>query len=431
MAPADNDHGESLMPNDEKGGPAGLAADPGKPKPGKPNHGGGGKAVGRALAIFLALGLAWLAYWFFFMRPYVTTDDAYVTGNQIRLSPRTSGTVAEILFDNTDSVSAGDVVVRLDPTDAAIALGKARESLAQAVRQLASQKAERERLAVLVTAREGDLALIEGEYKRRLNLRTGSSVTAEELERYRQQSAIAQANLDAARHELAAKELLVGQSPVLEHPQVSLAAHQLREAWLALGRCRIKSPASGSVARRTVQVGSHVTPATNLMAIVPLGDVWVEANFKESQLGKIRPGHGATVTADMYGGSVAYRGTVQGLSAGTGGVFSLLPAENATGNWIKVVQRVPVRILLDREDLAKNPLLLGLSLRVEVNVSEPPGPAPADPALASMSSRGTDDEGLGELERLIDAIVAENLGHRPAPTENRPAETPAAGANTP
>jgi membrane fusion protein (multidrug efflux system) len=368
---------------------------------------GGGQAIKKALSVFLVLGLLRLTYWFFFSRPYVSTDDAYVIGNQIRLSPRTSGSVSEILYDNTDPVEAGETLVRLDPTDASVALQKAREELAQAVRQLTSQKSDLERLKAIIEAREGDLALNESEYERRRNLRTGSSVTAEELERYRQQALVARANLDAARHELATKELLVGDFAIKDHPQVKLAIHKLKEAWLALSRCEVKSPASGQVARRTVQVGSYVTPATNLMAIVPLKEVWVEANFKESQLGKIKPGHNVTVSADMYGGSASYRGVVLGLSAGTGSVFSLLPAENATGNWIKVVQRVPVKILLNKEDLDKNPLLLGLSLKVKVKVSESPGETPKEGPIESLKA-GEPDEGLDLLESLIESVIAEN-----------------------
>ncbi|MDR0620478.1 MAG: efflux RND transporter periplasmic adaptor subunit [Deltaproteobacteria bacterium] len=429
------------MPKDAIPSAADLKASPDAPlapgggKPGanqagadKPGAGktGGGKAVGRALAVFLVLGLAWLAYWFVYLRPYVSTDDAYVVGNQIRLSPRTSGTISGILFDNTQAVGAGEVVVNLDPTDAELALRKAREDLAVAVRQIASQKSELGRLAAVVTAREGDLALIEGEYQRRKNLKAGSSVTAEEVERYRQQTEVARANLEAAKRGLETQEVLVGGTEIPDHPQVRLALHGLKEAWLALGRCQVRSPAAGLVARRTAQVGSYVTPATNLMAIVPLGDVWVEANFKESQLGQIRPGHRALITADMYGGSVTYRGTVLGFSPGTGSVFSLLPAENATGNWIKVVQRVPVKILLDPADLADNPLLLGLSLRVRVNVSEAPGPVPREPELASLRA-AEPDEGLEALEAAIQTIMAENL----SPTGAAPAGAGQAGSGQP
>jgi membrane fusion protein (multidrug efflux system) len=364
--------------------------------------------MGRAISFFVILGLAWLVYWFIFQRPYVSTDDAYVVGNQIRLSSKTNGTVAEILFDNTQEVKAGEVLVKLSTTDADLALKKAQEELAQAVRQLSSQKSELERLEVLIKARQGDLALVENEYNRRKNLKTGSSVTAEEVERYRQQTMVAQANLEAAQYELEAKELLVGRFEVKDHPQVRLAVHKLKEAWLALRRCEIKSPAAGQVARRTVQVGAYVTPSTNLMAVVPLDQVWVEANFKESQLGRIKPGHEVIISSDMYGGSASYRGRVLGLSAGTGSVFSLLPAENATGNWIKVVQRVPVKILLVKEDLDKNPLLLGLSLKVRVKINDSPGPAPSDPSLSSMKAFEADQD-LAGLEDLIQTIMMENL----------------------
>ncbi|MDR3135659.1 MAG: efflux RND transporter periplasmic adaptor subunit [Deltaproteobacteria bacterium] len=396
------------MTNDEDAKLPELKATPGQAKPS-----GGGKAVGRALLVFLALGLAWLAYWHAFQRPYVSTDDAYVVGNQVRLSPKASGIVSEILFDNTYLVQAGQPVVILDTTDAAVALEKATEELAQTVRQLNSQKSELGRLEALEKAREVDVTLADSEYKRRLNLRAGTSVTAEELERYRQQLEAAQATLEAARHELAAKELLVGRQDIRENPQVKLATHKLREAWLYLGRCQVRSPVSGQIARRTAQVGSYVTPGSNLMAIVPLSEVWVDANFKESQLGRIKPGHQAIVTSDMYGSSVEYRGVVLGLSAGTGSVFSLLPAENATGNWIKVVQRVPVKILLNQEDLEKNPLLLGLSLKVRVKVGNSPGPVPVVPTVPSLRAY-QDDTGQDRLERLIEDTIAANSGPRPS-----------------
>jgi membrane fusion protein (multidrug efflux system) len=381
---------------------ADLKADPITQKPK-----GGGQALGKALMVFLVIGLVWFAYWYVYQRPFVSTDDAYVIGNQIRLSPRTSGTVSEILFDSTDLVQAGDVLLTLDPTDASLALDKAREELGQVVRQISSQKAERERLKNLVTAREGDLSLIESEYNRRLNLKKGSSITAEEVERYRQQSVVARANLEAARQELLAKELLVGNIEIKDHPQVKLAIHRLKETWLTLNRCRIISPVGGQIARRTVQVGTYINPGANLMTIVPLKEVWVEANFKETQLGQIRPGHKVVIYADMYGSSVEYRGVVLGLSAGSGSVFSLLPPENATGNWIKVVQRVPVKIILNQEDLAKNPLLLGLSLRVEVKIDEAPGQVP-DLGLSPSFKSFEPDDGLDELNRLVESVIKDN-----------------------
>jgi membrane fusion protein (multidrug efflux system) len=384
-----------------------MAIDELKAPQGQSQRAEGGRALAKAAAVFIALGLLWLAYWLVFQRPFISTDDAYAAGNQIRVSPRISGTVLEILADNTALVEAGQVLARLDPTDAALALEVAKADLAQAARQIHSQRAERDRLEALVTAREGDLALIEGDYKRRRNLRPGTSVTAEEVERYRQQFLVATANLEAAKNELLAKDRLLGQGSLRDHPQIILASQRLKEASLELSRCQVRSPAAGQVARRTAQAGSSVSPSTNLMAVVPLDEIWVEANFKESQLGKIRPGHKAVISSDMYGGSVTYQGRVMGLSAGTGSAFSLLPAENATGNWIKVVQRVPVKILVDAGDLAKNPLLLGLSLKVEINVAEEPGQPPGQEPAPSLRALLDGGDAL-ELEELIESIITEH-----------------------
>jgi membrane fusion protein (multidrug efflux system) len=359
------------------------------------------------LTVFIVIGCLWAGYWFVRLRPLESTDDAYVAGNQIRVYARTSGRVLEILTDDTRIVEAGDLLVRLDPTDAFLALDQAKSSLASALREILSLSAQRDRLKALIEVKEAELRLSETEYKRRQNLRTGTSVTAEELERYRNQVGMAQANLKAARLEFEAMQRQLGTGPLLEHPQVALNISRLKEAFLDLKRCRITSPSAGRVARRTVQIGGEITPATPLMAIVPIDQVWVEANFKEIQLGRLRPGHKALVKADMYGRKAQYRGEVIGLAAGTGNAFSLLPAENATGNWIKVVQRVPVRIALNREDLEKAPLLLGLSLKVEVRVLEEPGPVPPG-AEITYRVQGEEDY-TSELNDLILEVVKANV----------------------
>jgi membrane fusion protein (multidrug efflux system) len=375
--------------------------------------------------VFAALGLLWAGYWFFFLRPVESTDDAYVVGNQIRVVPRTSGTVLEIFADDTDVVAAGELLVRLDPADALLALERARSELAQAARAVGGQLAQRERLQALIEARERELKLVDDEWRRRRKLKTGSSVTAEELERYRNQTAVAEAVLQAARSELEAAERLLGAGPPAEHPSVVLAAVKLKEAWLAVKRCEIRSPAAGRVARRAVQVGAQAAPGTPLMAVVPEEEIWVEANYKESQLGRIKPGHKAVVRADMYGGAVEYEGVVIGLAAGAGGVFSLLPPENASGNWIKIVQRVPVRIALSPDDLARAPLLLGLSLRVKVAVLEAPVPPPAsaEGPVYRLAAAGESAEAVVEAEGLVAEIVAANLeAGRTADSAARPSE---------
>ncbi|MDR1546936.1 MAG: HlyD family efflux transporter periplasmic adaptor subunit [Deltaproteobacteria bacterium] len=403
----------------------GAVRGPGGPSGPEGQAGGGGRAVARAVLVFAALGLLWAGYWFFFLRPVESTDDAYVVGNQIRVVPRTSGTVLEIFADDTDVVAAGELLVRLDPADALLALERARSELAQAARAVGGQLAQRERLQALIEARERELKLVDDEWRRRRKLKTGSSVTAEELERYRNQTAVAEAVLQAARSELEAAERLLGAGPPAEHPSVVLAAVKLKEAWLAVKRCEIRSPAAGRVARRAVQVGAQAAPGTPLMAVVPEEEIWVEANYKESQLGRIKPGHKAVVRADMYGGAVEYEGVVIGLAAGAGGVFSLLPPENASGNWIKIVQRVPVRIALSPDDLARAPLLLGLSLRVKVAVLEAPVPPPAsaEGPVYRLAAAGESAEAVVEAEGLVAEIVAANLeAGRTADSAARPSE---------
>jgi len=367
----------------------------------------GRRALARALAFFLALGLLGAGWWWFFSRPFESTDDAYVTGNQVRIAARTSGTVREILADDTVRVRAGQVLARLDPTDAALALAKAKADLATAVRQTASRLAQRDRLAALVEMRTRELTMNRNDYTRRQRLKAGQSVTAEEVERYREQTAIAEAALAAARHELAVTSRLVGDGPLAGQPEVLLVADKVREAWLALDRCEIRSPVAGQVARRTVQVGAQVTPQTPLMVVTPLDQVWVEANFKETQLARVRPGQRARVKVDLYNGQVVHQARVAGLGAGTGSVFSLLPPENATGNWIKVVQRVPVRLKLDPGDLAEAPLRLGLSCRAEVLVTEEAEPLPEETPFFEAAALTPD---LGPLEEEIAALINANSG---------------------
>lgn len=371
--------------------------------------GGGRRALARAAAVFLLIGVVCFGWWWIFSRPYVSTDDAYAAGNQVRLGPRTSGVVLEIYCDNTQRVEAGEILLRLDDTDARLALSRAADELAQAARQTHSQTAQKNRLEALVRARASDLEAVRAEYHRRVDLKNNSAVTAEELERHLQQFQVAGANLAAAEHDLAAQERLLGPGEPRGRPQVSLAATRVKEAWIALKRCEIKSPVSGVVARRTVQVGSYVTPASSLLVVVP-DEVWAEANFKESQLARVKPGHRAVVTADLYGGEAEYEGTVLGLAAGTGSVFSLLPPENATGNWIKVVQRVPVRLAVSGPDLDDHPLLLGLSLRVRIKVDEPPSGAAPETAGrgAPVYAAAPEDLDLPGLELLVETVLTAN-----------------------
>jgi membrane fusion protein (multidrug efflux system) len=368
------------------------------------------RVMGLLVLFFALAGLSWFAYWHFFLRLEESTDNAYVSGNQVRVSSRIEGSVSAIFADNTDAVAAGQVLVRLDPADAAIALDRARASFADAVRQTRSLMIESKRLESLLTLRREELNKAEGDFLRRQDRKTTLAVSEEELSHARDNLAIARASLQVAEEELRRNHSLLLDCPLEEQPLVMLQAQQLREAWLKFKRCEVKSPVHGYVARRTVQPGMHVTPGLPLMAVLPLDEVWVDANFKEVQLTRMRIGQKALIRTDMYGGAVIYSGTVVGFSPGTGSSFSLLPPENATGNWIKVVQRIPVRIALDADSLAQFPLLVGLSCTVRVDVSNTSGPmlAPARDETTPLLQTDALEHDPAVIEAEIQAIIRAN-----------------------
>jgi membrane fusion protein (multidrug efflux system) len=389
----------------------------------KIHRGARARIIGGLCLFFSLAGAAWFGYWFFSLRMEESTDDAYVAGNLVRVSPLVAGSVREILVDNTEKVRAGQILLRLDTTDADLTLRRAGAALADTVRRTGSLMAESDRLKSVVQLRGKELAKALGDFQRRRDRKTAMAVSEEELGHARDNLAIAQIALRVAEDDMRRNHLLLRDTPLEEQPQVRRSAHEMREAWLALRRCEIRSPVDGYVARRTVQVGMHVAPGAALMAVVPLHEVWVDANFKEVQLTRMRIGQPARITADIYGGGREYAGVIVGFSAGTGSSFSLLPPENATGNWIKVVQRVPVKIALNREDLEKSPLLVGLSCSAHVDVSgdkgmmlaAPPPPdtgdtGDADAAPVSPPLFRTDalDYDFAEIDREITAIIKSN-----------------------
>jgi membrane fusion protein (multidrug efflux system) len=286
-------------------------------------------------------GLVVAAWWLLYASHYQSTDDAYVAGDLVNVMPQVSGTVVVIGADETDLVQAGQELIRLDPTDARIALQDAEQQLARTVRQTRTVFANRDQLLAVVGQRRADLSRAQADYDRRKDLTASGAVSGEELGHARDELKAAQDALTAAQKNLAASAALVGQTGVADNPDVQAAATQVERAWLSLSRTSVRAPVSGYVAKRGVQLGDHIAPGAPLMAIVPLDRLRVEANFKEVQLKHMRIGQPALVVADLYGGRVEYHGTVQGIGLGTGAAFALLPAQNATGNWIKVVQRVP------------------------------------------------------------------------------------------
>ena len=373
-------------------------------------------ALGGAVVV---IALVWLAWWLLYSRFHESTDDAYVAGDMVNVMSQVSGTVVSIGADETDRIEAGQELVRLDATDARIALQDAEQQLARTVRQTRTVFATRDQLQAVVDQRRADLARAQSDFDRRRNLAESGAVSGEELGHAQDALKAARDALVAAQKNLAASSALVGTTGVADNPDVRAAATQVERAWLALVRTNVRAPVTGYVARRTVQLGERIAPGAPLMAIVPLGRLWLEANFREVQLRRMRIGQSATVIADLYGGHVTYHGRVAGLGMGTGSAFALLPAQNATGNWIKVVQRVPVRIALDPGELSAHPLRIGLSTVVTVDMRDTSGPqlAPTAREQPVLSTRAFDID-RSEIRGRIQQIIAENVdgaAAQPAP----------------
>ncbi|MGF6484354.1 HlyD family efflux transporter periplasmic adaptor subunit [Paraburkholderia sp. JPY419] len=323
-------------------------------------------------AVVLA-GAAYGGYYYTEGRYHQETDDAYVSGNLVQLTPQVTGTVIAVNTDDTQIVKQGDPVVTLDPADAKLALADAEAQLGQTVRRVSGLYVNNDFYAANVAQREADLARARDDLRRREAVADTGAVSAEDIAHARDAVSVAQAALDAARQQGEANHALTDRTTVEQHPDVQAAAAKVRTAWLAYARDTLPAPVTGYVAQRRVQVGQRVAPGTPLMAIVPLDGVWVDANFKEVQLKHMRIGQKVTLTSDVYGRRARYHGRIEGFSAGTGSAFATLPAQNATGNWIKIVQRLPVRIELDPAELAAHPLRIGLSMTVDADTRDESG----------------------------------------------------------
>jgi membrane fusion protein (multidrug efflux system) len=365
--------------------------------------------LGGLTLFFLLCGAAYGAYWTFIGRFHETTDDAYVAGNAVPLTTQVSGTVIAIRADNTQLVKEGQPLVLLDRTDRRIALDQAEARLAQTVRQVQSLYQTAAQQEANVVLQQAKLAQSKVDYRRDRNLVTKKYVAVEDFQHRGTQVDVDRAGLDLAEHQLAATRAAVADTDLADHPDVKLAAANLREAYVALQRTTILAPVTGYVDKRSVQVGERADPGVPLMAIVPLDQIWVEANFKESQLRNVRVGQPVTLTSDLYGGQVGYRGRVLGIAAGTGSAFAVLPPQNATGNWIKVVQRVPVRIALDPGQIARHPLRIGLSMEATVDTHDRSGAALRDDPEPSDQYATTvyQDEDQGATA-LIARIIQDN-----------------------
>jgi membrane fusion protein (multidrug efflux system) len=381
----------------------------------KPNTAG---LSGKRKLLLILLGLAvaasavaYGAYYYTEARFHESTDDAYVSGNLVQLTPQVNGTVVAVNADDTQIVKAGDPVVRFDTADAKVALANAEATLGQTVRQVGSLYVNNEFYAANVAQRQSDQARANDDLKRRQALAASGAVSGEDIAHARDAVRSAQAALDAVRQQAVSNRALTDRTSIEQHPNVQASAAKVREAYLNLARNTLPAPVTGYVARRSVQVGQRVAPGTPLMAIVPLDGVWVDANFKEVQLTHMRLGQKVELSADVYGSRVVYHGRVGGFSAGTGSAFAVLPAQNATGNWIKVVQRLPVRIYLDAQELQAHPLRIGLSMQVDVNVADDSG---TQLGAATPTAYSTDvfDQYGAQAESEIARVIAQNT---PAP----------------
>ena len=378
--------------------------------------------------IFAIAAILYTIYWFVTGRNSEFSDDAYVAANIVQITPQVAGTVVAISVNETDFVKAGEVLVRLDSTNAEIALQEAQQQLAQTVREVRTLYAANSSLtstlaqhrAELEQAR-ADLLNAQTDFKRRESLLATGAVSQEDvqhaqtaLEAALNHVAASTAALNTAKEQLLGNEALTSGISVTNHPRVRAAATRVKQAYLDLKRGSILSPVDGYVGKRNVQLGQRVAIGAPLLTIIPLREIWVDANYKEAQLRRIRIGQSVALTSDVYGSKVDYHGHVSGVGSGTGAAFALLPAQNATGNWIKVVQRVPVRIALDEKEVAAHPLRVGMSMEATVDLASPGKSALADEATPREENQtqvySGDDR---EVDAMVARIIAGNLGERP------------------
>jgi membrane fusion protein (multidrug efflux system) len=361
--------------------------------------------------IFIVIGALCAAYWVLVLSKREKTDDAYVNGNKVTISAQVAGTVIAVLADDTQLVKAGQVLVKLDPIDAATALSRSANALAQTVRQVRQQQATAGQYDSVIETRKLELARAETDLAKREPLLPDRAIPAEEVRHAQESVAIARAALTQAVRQAKSAHALIDGTVVESNPAVLQARDVYRDAWIAAQRNAVVAPVAGYVAERSVQLGQHIQAGQALMTVIPLNTLWVDANFKEVQLRNLRIGQKAEVRSDLYGGAYIYHGRVEGMSAGTGAAFSLLPPQNASGNWIKVVQRVPVRIQIDDADLAKSPLRVGLSATVTVDTTSRSGAVLAtDVSGDFVGDTQVYLQDLAKANSEADAIVRRNLG---------------------
>jgi membrane fusion protein, multidrug efflux system len=378
------------------------------------------KILGGVVAVS-ALGYA--SYWYFYSRYFESTDDCYVNGDVVQITTEIPGTVIQLHADDTQSVARDQALLQLDPADAEVAVSNAEANLARAVRAVRALFAQADQFRAEIRDREVDLRQAEQDHERRTGLLSDGAISSEELQHTQDRINEVRASLTAARQQLNETTAQIDRTTIPTHPQVLAAVAAVRDASLALRRTRVTAPVAGVIAQRSVQVGQRVAAGTPLMGVVPLDALWVDANFKEVQLRDMRVGQPVTLRADVYGGRAAYHGKLVGLSAGSGTAFALLPAQNASGNWIKIVQRLPVRIALDPGELRAHPLRIGLSVTADVDIRDTSGPLVSTQVrqipIPSQAGLANDPEEEARIVQIIrdnlelrkgDSKIAANLG---------------------
>ena len=363
--------------------------------------------------VVILLLIAYGVWWALFARHFESTDDAYVAGNVVQVTPQVSGTVLAINADDTELVQAGRPLIELDPADARVALDQATAQLAQAVREVRTLFVNNGTLSANITARNADLNRARADLARRQELIGSGAVSKEEVDHARSALQSAESAIAATREQLASNRVLTDRTSVAKHPSVLRAAGQVRAAWLALARATLPAPITGYVAKRSVQVGQRVAAGMPLLSIVPLNALWVDANFKEVQIARMRIDQPVALHSDLYGSDVAYHGKIAGMAAGTGAAFALLPTQNASGNWIKIVQRIPVRITLDSNELAAHPLRVGVSMQVKVDIANDAGTSLTTNVAARIAPAYKTvafDTAGKDADALISGIIADNGG---------------------
>ncbi len=362
------------------------------------------------ILFFLLIGIGWLGYWLIWGQFRETTDDAYVNGNMIIVKPFEEGIVVSVLADNAQRVEKGSVLVELNPHDSEIALERSKAELGTAVRDVVQMFLKTEELQSKIRVFESQVIRARLDYEHRADLVSDGSVSREDFEHSETDLMQATAALEETQKEWAEAVAEIQNTTPFTHPRVEMAKAKVLQAYLALHRCKVLAPVSGIITQRKAQVGQWVGASEPLMALVPLEEIWVDANFREVELKNIRIGQPVSLVADMYGHDPVFHGRIAGLNPGTGSVFSILPPQNATGNWIKIIQRVPVKINLNAEEIKEHPLVLGLSMTVKVDTHERSGrrlPEAVQPVRPIYQTDVYMDE-LNGVEEMIQEILSQN-----------------------